>query len=154
MYKVLFVCTANIFRSRFSEEVFNFLVKKNNIRAVAFSAGLKVGAYISRTIYPPAIEYLNIYGIKPQRKNEVSIHINKLNLNDYQKIICLDEIEHKPMVVDNKKLKGINITYWDIVDEPKMNRSISLPKCYKKVEELIKSLESNNNYKNTHKLDN
>ena len=41
MYKVLFVCTANIFRSRFSEEVFNFLAKKNNIRATAFSAGLK-----------------------------------------------------------------------------------------------------------------
>ena len=152
MYKVLFVCTANIFRSRFSEEVFNFLAKKNNIRATAFSAGLKVGAYISRTIYPPAIEYLNIYGIEPQRKNEFSIHINKLNLNDYQKIVCLDEIEHKPMVVDNKKLDKISITYWDIVDEPKMSRSISMPKCFKKVEELIKSLESNNNYKNTDKL--
>ena len=92
MYKVLFVCTANIFRSRFSEEVFNFLAKKNNIKAMAFSAGLKVGAYISRTIYPPALEYLNIYGIEPQRKDELSTHINKLNLNDYQKIICLDEV--------------------------------------------------------------
>ena len=154
MYKVLFVCTANIFRSRFSEEVFNFLAKKNNIRATAFSAGLKVGAYISRTIYPPALEYLNIYGIEPQRKDELSTHINKLNLNDYQNIICLDEIEHKPMVVENNKLNKISITYWDIVDEPKMSRSISLPKCYKKVEELIKSLENNQIHKNIDKLNN
>ena len=80
-----------------------FLAKKNNIRATAFSAGLKVGAYISRTIYPPALEYLNIYGIEPQRKDELSL-INKLNLNDYQNIICLDEVEHKPMVVENNKL--------------------------------------------------
>tara|TARA_B100000886_G_C20031436_1_gene330007 strand:- start:57 stop:521 length:465 start_codon:yes stop_codon:yes gene_type:complete len=152
MYKVLFVCTANIFRSRFSEEVFNFLAKKYNIKALAFSAGLKVGAYISRTIYPPALEYLNIYGIKPQRKNELSTHINKLNLNDYQKIICLDEIEHKPMVLENNRLNKISITYWDIIDEPKVSSSISLPKCYKKVDELIKSIDKINTYNNINKI--
>ena len=48
----------------------------------------------------------------------------------------------------------ISITYWDIVDEPKMSRSISLPKCYKKVEELIKSLENNQIHKNIDKLNN
>ena len=42
MHNILFVCTANIFRSRFAEEVFNFLVIKEKIPARAFSAGLKL----------------------------------------------------------------------------------------------------------------
>ena len=45
MHKIIFICTANIFRSRFSEEVYNFLAKKNNLSSRAFSAGLKVGNY-------------------------------------------------------------------------------------------------------------
>ena len=92
------------------------------------------------------------YDIEPQRKDELSIHINKLNLNEYQKIICLDKIEHKPMVLENKRLNEISITYWDIVDEPKMSSSISLPRCYKKVDELIKSIEKNNACKNINKI--
>ena len=36
-----------------------------------------------------------------------------------------------------KRLDGLNIEYWDIVDEPLVSRKISLPRCYKKVENLV-----------------
>ena len=117
MHKVLFVCTANIYRSRFSEEVYNYLARKILLSTRAFSAGLMVGHYKTRTIYAPAMEYLN--------------------LNEFDKIICMDKNEHEPMVSANKKLNGLNIEYWDIVDEPLVSRKISLPHCYKKVESLI-----------------
>ncbi len=137
MHKILFVCTANIFRSRFSEEVYNHLINQIDLPSIAFSAGLQVGNYITRRMYRPALEQLDLLQIKPMRKNELSIHIDKLKLSDYKKIICLDEKEHKPMVEANGKLKDFNIEYWDIVDEPRVSSHISLPKCYKKVEELV-----------------
>ena len=137
MHKILFVCTANIYRSRFSEEVYNHLMRKLNLPSEAFSAGLKVGEYVTRKIYSPALQQLDYYKIKPKRKDEFSVHIDELTLTNYNKIICLDEEEHRPMVNRNSRLNKIKIDYWNIVDEPKVSSSISLPKCYKKVEALV-----------------
>ena len=67
MHRVLFVCTANIFRSRFSEEVYNHLAHQRNLPSKAFSAGLNVGAYTTRKIYRPALEQLEFLNIKGLR---------------------------------------------------------------------------------------
>ena len=140
MHKVLFVCTANIFRSRFSEEVYNHLAVRKNIRTKAFSAGLKVGAYTTRKIYRPALEQLELLNIIPLRENELSMHVDDLYLSDYKKIICMDEEEHRPMVEVNQKLKHRDLEYWNIVDEPKVSGKISLPMCYRKVENLVSKI--------------
>ena len=87
MHKVLFVCTANIFRSRFSEEVYNHLAIKKDLPTNAFSAGLKVGSYLTRTIYKPALDKLKLFKIKPLRSDDLSIHINEIELTDYIKNI-------------------------------------------------------------------
>jgi protein-tyrosine phosphatase len=137
MHKILFVCTANIFRSRFSEEVYNHLAIQKKLSTRAFSAGLKVGAYLTRTLYKPALDKLKLFEIKALRGDDLSIHINDVELSDYKRIICLDKNEHKPMVEQNRKLKNIKVEYWDIIDEPMVSVNISLPKCFTKVEELI-----------------
>ena len=112
MHKVLFVCTANIYRSRFSEEVYNHLMSKLNLPSEAFSAGLKVGEYVTRKIYSPALQQLYHYKIKPKRKDDFSVHIDELTLTDYDKIIFLDEAEHRPLVNRNARLKKIKIDYY------------------------------------------
>ena len=140
MHKVLFVCTANIFRSRFSEEVYNHFAKKLNIPSEAFSAGLRVGEYTTRKIYTPALRQLKNYNINPSRKDDLSIHINDLDLNVYDMIICMDEVEHRPMVEMNDQLNKINIDYWNIVDEPIVSSKVSLPACFDKVKDLVMSV--------------
>ena len=142
MHKTLFVCTANIFRSRFSEEVYNHLAEKLGLSSSAFSAGLMVGRYTYRKIYSPALDELKKLNIKPKRKNELSMHIDNIELSKYDKIICMDEQEHKPMVESNSNLNNLKIEYWNIVDEPKVSSHISLPKCYLKVENLISNFAS------------
>ncbi|MDA8753356.1 hypothetical protein N9N24_02525 [Candidatus Marinimicrobia bacterium] len=137
MYKILFVCTANIYRSRFSEEVFNYFAIKNNLSTRAFSAGLMVGSYKTRKIYKPALDELDRLNIDPIRAEEFSIHVDDIDLKNYNMIICMDEKEHKPMVESNSNVKEINIIYWNIVDEPLASSNISLPKCYEKIQELI-----------------
>ena len=137
MYKILFVCTANIYRSRFSEEVFNYFAIKNNLSTRAFSAGLMVGSYKTRKIYKPALDELDRLNIDPIRAEEFSIHVDDIDLKNYNMIICMDEKEHKPMVESNSNVKEMNIIYWNIVDEPLASSKISLPKCYEKIQELI-----------------
>ena len=137
MQKILFVCTANIFRSRFSEEVYNHLAANMNLSSQAFSAGLMVGHYKTRTIYAPALKQLKLLNIIPKRKDELSIHINDLDLKQFDQVICMDKSEHQPMVRKNKNLTNLNIEYWDIVDEPLVSRDISLPQCYTRVEKLV-----------------
>ena len=88
MQKILFVCTANIFRSRFSEEVYNHLANRFNLSIRAYSAGLMVGHYKTRTIYGPALEQLKLLNIVPRRKNELSIHINDLDLKQIINLLC------------------------------------------------------------------
>ena len=104
MKKILFVCTANIHRSRFAEEVFNHLAIQDNKEYRAFSAGLRVGDFSYREIYYPALEHLESFNIKPIRPKESSMHIDDVILEDYYKIICMDKNEHKPMVDANPKL--------------------------------------------------
>ena len=140
MHKVLFVCTANIFRSRFSEEVYNHFAKKLDIPSEAFSAGLRVGEYTTRKIYTPALQQLKYYNINPSRKDDLSIHINDLDLNVYDMIICMDEVEHRPMVEMNDQLNKTNIDYWNIVDEPMVSSKVSLPVCFNKVKDLVTSV--------------
>jgi len=137
MYKILFICTANIYRSRFSEEVFNYFAIKNNLSTRAFSAGLMVGSYKTRKIYKPASDELDRLNIDPIRAEEFSIHVDDIDLKNYNMIICMDEKEHKPMVESNSNVKEMNIIYWNIVDEPLASSNISLPKCYEKIQELI-----------------
>ena len=140
MHRILFLCTANIFRSRFSEEVYNHFAEKLNIPSEAFSAGLRVGDYVTRKIYRPALEQLKYFNIDPKRKNELSVHINDLDLKDYHKIICMDEEEHRPMVEMNDQLIRVKVDYWNIVDEPMVSSQISLPLCYEKVKSLIEEV--------------
>ena len=83
MKKVLFVCTANIHRSRFAEEVFNYLCAKHNKDYHAFSAGLRVGDYSFRKIYYPALENLKAFNIIPTRPDDLSKHIKDVELENY-----------------------------------------------------------------------
>jgi len=142
MKKILFVCTANIFRSRFAEEVFNSLAIENSSSLSAFSAGMKVGEFTTRKIYYPALEQLKRYNIKPLRENELSTHIDDLNLDEYDRIICMDEPEHRPMVEENTNLKGRDVEYWNIVDIPEEDSRVSLPMCYEKVNKLFSKMIS------------
>ena len=93
--------------------------------------------YVIMKMSAKTIKHLDLIGIKPVRSNERSIHVDDLNLEDYQRIICMDKIEHYPMVQSNCHLKNLKIEYWDIIDEPKVKGDVSMPYCYKRVNDLI-----------------
>ena len=113
MNNILFVCTGNIFRSRFAEEVFNHLCKINDVEHFQYWR-------YQRKIYWPAMNELERLKIIPLRSIEDSVHINDIDVSIYNQIICMDEEEHKPMVRSNELLSGFTFQYWNIVDMPKV----------------------------------
>jgi hypothetical protein len=52
----------------------------------------------------------------------------------------MDKKEHKPMVDANPKLSKYKFEYWEIVDIPKVESTVSLPMCYEKVVKLFKNI--------------
>ena len=132
MKKILFVCTGNIFRSRFAEEVFNNLCIINDVDASAFSAGLQVGRYKQRKIYWPAMNELERLKIEPLRPDEDSVHINDTDVVFTIISFAWMKRSINPMVRSNKLLSGFNFKYWNIVDMPKVSSDISLPNVIKK----------------------
>ena len=126
MIRILFVCTGNIFAADLLKRFSTIFVKQKNVNATAFSAGLHVGKYRQRKMYKPALIELKRLEIIPSRSDEDSIHINDIDINIYDQIICMDGQEHKPMVDSNQFLSSYAIQYWDIVDMPKVSSQISL----------------------------
>ena len=118
--------------------------RKNLVHTKAFSAGLRVGEYKTRKVYAPALQYLEKLKIKPSRADDLSIHVDDLDLDKFNIIICLDRDEHKPMIEANKKFCDYSVEYWDITDEPMMSYKISLPKCYDRVEKLFIKVANSN----------
>ena len=73
-------------------------------------------------------------------RERLQMHIDDVMLEDYYKIICMDKKEHKPMVDANPKLSKYKFEYWEIVDIPKVESTVSLPMCYEKVVKLFKNI--------------
>ena len=64
----------------------------------------------------------------------------------------MDKKEHKPMVDANPKLLKYKFEYWEILDIPKVESTVSLPMCYEKVVKLFKNIIEPPELKQVHSL--
>jgi protein-tyrosine phosphatase len=140
--KILFLCTGNYYRSRFSEHLFNALAGQKGLPWYADSRGLAIeqGIYNQGAISPYTIQGLLPYGLKlgsserwPQSAAE----------NDFllaQKIIAVDEQEHRPMMRKRFPRWVDEVEYWLIHDIDKVPPSVALPKLAEKIKQLVDSL--------------
>ena len=87
------------------------------------------------------LDNLKKLNIIPLRLDGFSKYIDDVDLSEYDKIICMYESEHKPMVLGKPKLQKSLFEYCDIIDQPKVKSEISLPKCYQKVKNLLSDFE-------------
>ena len=116
MQSVLFICTANYYRSRFCEHLFNHLANQQNLnwtatsRAVAFELGTGNVGPISKY----ALEGLQIRGVALPDQIRVPQQLTEADLQSADVIIVLDEDEHRPYM--NMKFPdwADKVTYWHI----------------------------------------
>ena len=100
MKKVLFLCTGNYYRSRFAEYLFNHLAAEREINWQAFSRGLALerGIYNVGAVSKYVIQKLSEQNIKLGDNLSYPVAAAKKDFNKADRIIALDEREHRPLM--------------------------------------------------------
>jgi len=135
-------------------------IKQNKLRSILTLLGISVGIFsvISvmtaiKTLENSIESGLNVFGTNTFMvtkspaiqfgRNEKYRNRKNIDLDQYDRLICMDKNEHKPMIQSDPHLCTFKFEYWDITDMPKVDSDISLPKCYKQVESLWNQVSSN-----------
>ena len=117
---VLFICTGNIFRSRFAEAVFNHQAEEAALGWCAFSRGLDPGVTdfdgVSRHLQE-ALELRNIAS-HHTAANKTPLIADDLGMAHL--IIALSEQQHRPVIAERFPDWLDQCNFWDIADHDEL----------------------------------
>jgi len=138
---VLFLCSANYYRSRFAEHFFNWHAESNRLPWRANSKGLAVGRYgnigpISRY----TIERLKKIGISINGNSRFPQQVTKQHLSDASLVIALKEAEHREMLQETFSAWADQVEYWHINDLDCAEPEEALPVLENEVLALLERL--------------
>jgi protein-tyrosine phosphatase len=146
-HKVLFLCTGNYYRSRFAEEVFNHLAQQRGLEWTATSRGLGLNTPSeSRNVGPIskyAIQALSACGIPCVGAERNPQQVCEEDLREADRVICLKETEHRPMVGRLFPAWVDSVEFWHIHDLDVLPAEAALPDLEREVRRLVDSLSSN-----------
>jgi protein-tyrosine phosphatase len=138
--KVVFVCTANFYRSRFAEHLFNALAEKRGIAWRATSRGFKTWmAENQGPISDLAVFRLTALGI-PVDLKRFPIQLRQADLESADLVVAMKESEHRPMAAAQFPDWVDTIEYWHVDDLDCATADEALPVCQACVEALVDRL--------------
>jgi len=138
---VVFVCTGNFYRSRFSEYLFNALAKKKGLYWRATSRGLRtwtVGVH-EGPISEFAAYRLTALDI-PLDRARYPIQLSELDLEGADLVIAIKKIEHHEIMVEQFPTWADRITYWHVNDLDCATADEALPLCEACINALVDRL--------------
>lgn len=145
MKAVLFLCTGNYYRSRFAEELFNFLAPVQCPGWAASSRGIAVdlGSNNVGPIAEPTVKALQLRGVSFDRKRaRMPLQVTTSDLDAANRIIALKFTEHFPLM--QKRFPAwlstneySRIEYWEVHDVDQMSSDKALPLIEERLENLI-----------------
>ncbi|MDM8559426.1 low molecular weight phosphatase family protein [Candidatus Parabeggiatoa sp. HSG14] len=140
--KLLFLCTGNYYRSRFSEHFFNQLAEKKELQWRADSRGLAIewGTGSLRAISPHAIKGLQQRGLTMSNDERFPIQAVDTDFTTADKIIALDKHEHHPIMEKRFPRWANAIEYWIVHDIDKTYPPLALRQIEQNLCQLIDSL--------------
>ena len=115
MKKILFLCTGNYYRSRFSEYLFNYLASKKGIKWQADSRGLNVNPQ-SGNVGSISLEVIKALEGLDIQLDSVSLRepmqVKQTDLENATQIIAVDEVAHRPLMQSKFPEWVDKIEYW------------------------------------------
>ncbi len=147
MKKLLFVCTGNYYRSRTAEELFNFLVNKRSLPYSAFSKGLREDMAKSPNVGPMshfAKAFLQKLDVPIKGIDRMPQSLLEEDFETYDIIICMDEVEHRPMMQERFSAYENEVEYWEVRDVQFESPDTALKTLKEKVEGLVSTYVSDN----------
>ena len=115
---VLFLCTANYYRSRFAEEYFNLLATRGGLPVRADSAGLEMRRWRSFNpgeLSPHTKTALAALGYEADASREPR-QFESAMLDQFERCIALSEAEHRPMVERDYPELISSFEFWTVED--------------------------------------
>jgi protein-tyrosine phosphatase len=141
MKQVLFLCSANYYRSRFAEHLFNWLAAQSDLPWRADSRGLRAGQYgnigpISRF----AVEGLKLRGVPINGEHRYPLELALTDLAGSDLVIAVKEAEHRAMLRELFPLWTNLVEYWHVDDLDCAEPEEALPALDGNVRALVERL--------------
>ncbi len=148
MKVVLFLCTANYYRSRFAEEMFNYLAPVKCPGWVAVSRGIAVDLGNSNVgpIATQTVSALHQRGVNLDRQSaRMPLQLKLSDLNDADHVVALNYTEHFPLIKNrfHSRLTINDIArmeYWDVRDIGSMAPELALQFIEERLVDLMTRL--------------
>jgi protein-tyrosine phosphatase len=139
--KVIFVCSANYYRSRYAEHYFNWLASKEQLGWTADSRGLMVGTWGNiGCISLYAVDALQQRGIPLEDQPREPKPLTLADLAEADLVVAVKEKEHRAMMAEKFPLWQHRIEYWHIDDLDCAESHESLPRLEMQIHALIERL--------------
>jgi protein-tyrosine phosphatase len=137
--KILFLCTGNYYRSRFSEHLFNTLALEKKLDWWADSRGLAIerGKNNVGALSPHALQGLRERGLTVPNNERFPKQAIAADFATADKIIALDEHEHRPLVETRFPQWVDTVEYWLVHDLDQTFPPLALKQIEQHINQLI-----------------
>ena len=140
MREILFICTGNYYRSRYSEALFNHEASRRGLDWRAFSRGLAIH------LAPPGLSPHTTRRLQEKRIPRVGTGVDPVQVQeaDFQRaarVVALKETEHRPLMAWLHPDWEKRIEYWGISDLDVAKADVTLAAIETKILALIDELE-------------
>lgn len=138
---VLFLCTANYYRSRFSECLFNARAAERNLPWRATSRGLQTWMVDGLgPISEYTLEALHALGVPVELKPRRPMPLTRADLEQADLVIAVKEAEHRAMMERQFPDWADRVEYWRIDDLDCAGPDEALPLCLAEIDRLLDRL--------------
>lgn len=143
MPEILFICTGNYYRSRFSEALFNHLAQESGLDWRAFSRGLAIELAPPGAISPHTQDRLKLRSIPLSLTGRQPQALSEADLRRATRAIAVKELEHRPLM--EKRFPGweSRIEYWHVHDLDAALPDEALDELEVRVQALVEELGGN-----------
>ena len=137
--EILFICTGNYYRSRFSEALFNFMATRDDSPWRAFSRGVDID------LAPPGLSPHTHYaleqrGIPLAHTTDERHRLTEPDLQRATRAIALKEAEHRAYIRDQFPAWEERVEYWHFHDLDCATSDEVIPLIERHVTDLYQSL--------------
>ncbi|WP_417443404.1 low molecular weight phosphatase family protein [Joostella sp.] len=139
--RILFICTGNYYRSRFAEILFDHLVEKEGLPYNSYSKGLRLSKRNKGPLSVYTTAYLKDHNIDSSYLLRMPIPVSRQDFDYYDRIIAMDEKEHRQLMKQFFPEQENNIEYWSFADDYIEDPKLVLPKLETKVRDFVNQLK-------------
>ena len=142
MKTLLFLCTANFYRSRFAEAYFNHHARERGLDWCAESRGIIAGKIKEDAVSPYTLNALDQLGIPAEFGHKDRQQLSERDFRTAGTVIALDRDKHERMLFDlYPRWHGL-VDYWSIPDVDHMPPTQALLALAERVDQLLDRLET------------